>query len=130
MGHGFRFLPHYSTTPPYFFLFFFFHIHSFFKMFIIIRFYSFDNILYCISRKTVDTEYTYYSWCMTSTDIVKWIKMNYYENFEKGMNMKKRGSSREKGRGNEIHAPRACAYNSSNCVLIEVALVGCVYYNK
>ena len=24
--------------------------------------------LYCISRKTVDTDYTYYSWCMTSTD--------------------------------------------------------------
>jgi hypothetical protein len=43
------------------------------------------SLLYCISRKTVDTEYTYYSWCMTSTDIVKWRKMNDYENFEKGM---------------------------------------------
>jgi hypothetical protein len=32
------------------------------------------SLLYCISRKTVDTEYTYYSWCMTSTDIVKWRK--------------------------------------------------------
>ena len=41
-----------------------------------------------ISRKTVDTEYTYYSWCMTSTDIVKWRKRNDYENFEKGMIMK------------------------------------------
>jgi hypothetical protein len=30
------------------------------------------SLLYCISWKTVDTEYTYYSWCMTSTDIVKW----------------------------------------------------------
>jgi hypothetical protein len=32
------------------------------------------SLLYCISRKNVDTEYTYYSWCMTSTDIVKWRK--------------------------------------------------------
>jgi hypothetical protein len=38
----------------------------------------------------VDTEYTYYSWCMTSTDIVKWRKTNDYENFEK------RWGSREK----------------------------------
>jgi hypothetical protein len=45
--------------------------------------------LYCISRKTVDTEYTYYSWYMFSTDIVKWRKTNDYENFEKAMiNMK------------------------------------------
>ena len=43
------------------------------------------TLLYCISRKTVDTEYMYYSWCMTSTDIVKWRKTNDYENFEKGM---------------------------------------------
>ena len=41
------------------------------------------SLLYCISRKTVDAEYTYYSWCMTSTDIVKWRKTNDYENFEK-----------------------------------------------
>ena len=41
--------------------------------------------LYCFSQKTVDTEYTYYSWCMTSTDIVKWRKRNDYENFEKVM---------------------------------------------
>jgi hypothetical protein len=41
--------------------------------------------LYCISRKTVNTEYMYYSWCMTSTDIVKWRKTNDYENFVKGM---------------------------------------------
>ena len=65
------------------------------------------SLLYCISRKTVDTEYTYYSWCMTSTDIVKWRKTNDYENFEKGMIymkiLKKRG-----GGGNEIHAPCAC----------------------
>jgi hypothetical protein len=71
------------------------------------------SLLYCISRKTVDTEYTYFSWCMTSTDIVKWRKTNDYENFEKGMiYMKilgKRGGSREKGGGgNEIHAPCAC----------------------
>ena len=32
--------PLFSTTPP----FFLFHIHSFFKIFIIIRFSSFDNI--------------------------------------------------------------------------------------
>jgi hypothetical protein len=52
-------------------------------------------LLYCISRKSVDTEYTYYSWCMTSTDIVKWRKTNDYEHFEKGMIymkiLKKRG---------------------------------------
>ena len=56
----------------------------------------------------------YYSWCMTSTDIVKWRKNEWlwkfwkrndlYENFEK-----KGGGSREKGGGgNEIHAPCAC----------------------
>jgi hypothetical protein len=69
--------------------------------------------LYCISRKTMDTEYTYYSWCMTSTDIVKWRKTNDYENFEKGMIytkiLKKGGGGREKGGGgSEIHAPCAC----------------------
>ena len=74
------------------------------------------SLLYYISRKTVDTEYRYYSWCMTSTDIVKWRKnewlwkfwkRNYlYENFEK-----RGGGSREKGeRGNEIHTPCACDY--------------------
>jgi hypothetical protein len=116
MEHGFRFL-----LLPLFFQNF--HInHSFFKICIIIRFSSFDNIsrrhtswiirvfcvhsfssLYCISRKTVDTEYTYYSWFMMSTDIVKWRKTNDYENFEEGMiNMKilKKGGNREK-RGEE-----------------------------
>jgi hypothetical protein len=79
MGHGFRFL-----LPPFLYYPSFFKIfrnkHSFFKIFIIIRFSSFDNIsrrhtsriirAFCvhsfstdtyISRKTVDTEYTYYS---------------------------------------------------------------------
>ena len=69
-------------------------------------------LVYCISRKTVETEYTYYSWCMTSTDIVKWRKTNDYEYFEKGIIkkiLKKGGGSREKGGGgNEIHAPCAC----------------------
>ena len=39
----------------------------------LVLFFSTDTVtlLYCISRKTVDKEYTYYSWCMTSTDIVK-----------------------------------------------------------
>ena len=56
----------------------------------------------------------YYSWCMTSTNIVKWRKNEWlwkfwkrndlYENFEK-----RGGGSREKGGGgNEIHAPCAC----------------------
>ena len=68
------------------------------------------SLLYCISRKNVDTEYMYYSWCMTSTDIVKWRKNEWlwkfwkrndlYENFEK------RGLVE-----NEIHAPCACALN-------------------
>jgi hypothetical protein len=66
-----------------------------------------------ISRKTVDTEYTYYSWWMTSTDIVKWRKRNDYENFEKEMiymKIFKKGGVVEKrgGVGNEIHAPCAC----------------------
>ena len=106
MRHGFRFL-----LP----LFQNFHInHSFFKIFIIIRFSSF---LCCISRKTVDTEYTYYSWCMTSTDIVKWRKTNDHENFEKGMIYMKilkrgRGSREKGGGGNEIHAPCACGVYS------------------
>jgi hypothetical protein len=41
------------------------------------------SLLYCISRKTVDTEYTYYSWCMTSTDIVKWKKNEWIWKFWK-----------------------------------------------
>ena len=57
------------------------------------------------SRKTVDTEYMYYSWCMTSTDIVKWRKTNYHENLEKGMIMK----IWRKKKWDEIHAPCACA---------------------
>ena len=132
MGHGFRFLlPPFSLLPPPFFQNF--HInHSFFKIFIIIHFffiwqyqkmsYIMNNtcilcpqffVLYCISRKTVDTEYTYYSWCMTSTDIVKWRKNEWLWKFWKRNdlygNFEKRGGSREKGGGgNEIHAPCAC----------------------
>jgi hypothetical protein len=41
------------------------------------------SLLYCISRKNVDTEYTYYSWCMTSTDIVKWRKHEWLWKFWK-----------------------------------------------
>ena len=85
-----------SLTPPHFIevtllppFFQNFHNHSFS---------SFDNIskrhtswiirghrihvlFMIISRKTVDTEYTYYSWCMTPTDIVKWRKTINYGNF-------------------------------------------------
>jgi hypothetical protein len=72
--------------------------------------FTFSLILY--QSKTVDTEYTYYVWCMTSIDIVKWRKTNDYENFEKGlinMNIVKKEDSREKEGGeNEIHAPCAC----------------------
>jgi prenyltransferase beta subunit len=66
--------------------------------------------LYCISRKTVDTEYTYYSWCMTSTDILKWRKTNDYENFEKGMiymKILKKVGSREKGEEEPKSMPHA-----------------------
>ena len=58
-------------------------------------------------RKTVDTEYTYYSWCMTSTDIVKWRKNEWLWKFWKkgGGVVEKRG-----GGGNEIHAPCACDF--------------------
>ena len=103
MGHEFRFL-----------------LSPFFKIFIIIRFSSVDNIsrrhtswiirVFCVSRKTVDTEYTYYSWCMTSTDIVKWRKTSDYANFEKGMIMKilkKGGGSREKGEEETKSMPHA-----------------------
>jgi hypothetical protein len=71
--------------------------------------------LYCISRKTVDTEYTYYSWCMTSTDIVKWRKNEWlwtfwktndlYENFEKKGVVEKRGEEETKSMP---HAPAIC----------------------
>jgi hypothetical protein len=71
------------------------------------------HLVYCISRKTVDTEYTYYSWCMTSTDIVKWRKNEWlwkfwkrndlYENFEKkGGVVEKRGEEETKSMP---HAP-------------------------
>ena len=70
------------------------------------------SLLYCISRKTVDTEYTYYSWCMTSTDIVKWRKNEWlwtfwkrndlYENFEKRGVVEKRGEGETKSMP---HAP-------------------------
>jgi hypothetical protein len=81
LGHGIRFLlPPFLYYPPFFV----------------------DVIhLYCISRKNVDTEYTYYSWCMTSTDIVKWRKNEWlwkfwkrndlYENLKKGGIVEKRG---------------------------------------
>ena len=79
------------------------------------------SLLYCISRKTVDTEYTYYSWCMTSTDIVKWKKNEWlwkfwkrndlYENFEKRGVVEKRG---EEERKSMPHAPVCkCRYNIS-----------------
>ena len=78
--------PPFLYYPPLFWIIRVFCVHSF-----------------CISRKTVDTEYTYYSWCMTSTDIVKWRKNEWLWKFWK------KGGSREKGgRGNEIHAPCAC----------------------
>jgi hypothetical protein len=65
------------------------------------------SLLYCISQKNVDTEYMYYSWCMTSTDIVKWRKNEWLWKFWKRNdlheNFEKRG-----GGGNETHAPCAC----------------------
>ena len=70
------------------------------------------SLLYCISRKNVDTEYMYYSWCMTSTDIVKWRKNEIMKILKKEWfiwKFWKKGGSREKGGGgNEIHAPCAC----------------------
>ena len=70
------------------------------------------SILYCISRKTMDTKYTYYSWCMTSTDIVKWRKNEWlwkfwkrndlYENFEKKGLVEKMGEEETKSMP---HAP-------------------------
>jgi hypothetical protein len=52
-----------------------------------------------------------YSWCMMSTDIVKWRKTNDYENFEEGMiNMKilKKGGNREKRGEEETKSMRLC----------------------
>ena len=82
MVHGFHFpLPLFSTTPLF-------------------SKFSYKSFL-VISRKTVDTEYTYYSWCMTSTDIVKWRKNEWLWKFWKRNdlyeNFKKKGGSREKG---------------------------------
>ena len=91
--------------------------------------------LYCISRKTVDTEYTYYSWCMTSTDIVKWRKTNDYENFEKGMIMKimkkegvveKRGEEETKSMP---HAPVFVCSNTSVAPLYGVYIFMISWYN-
>jgi hypothetical protein len=65
--------------------------------------------------KTVDTEYTYYSWCMTSTDIKlsneeKRMIMNILKKEWLIWKFSKNGGSREKGwGGNEIHAPCTCA---------------------
>ena len=60
----------------------------------------------------MDTEYTYYSWCVTSTDIVKWRKNEWlwkfwkrndlYENFEKRGVVEKRGEEETKSMP---HAP-------------------------
>ena len=50
----------------------------------------FRLIQYRRGRKTVDTEYTYYSWCMTSTDIVKWRKKEWLWKFWKKGGRRKR----------------------------------------
>jgi len=95
-GMDFRFLlPLFSTTPLFFQNF---HSHSFFKIFMIIRFSSFVNIsrrhtswiirVFCVHSFSTDTVYD-------------------YENFEK------KGGSREK-RGDEIYAPCACARDDIN----------------
>jgi hypothetical protein len=62
MGHGFRFLPPFLYYPPFFQNF---HNYSFFKIFIIIRFSSFDNIsrrhrsriirVFCVHSFSTDT---------------------------------------------------------------------------
>ena len=53
----------------------------------------------------------YYSWCTTSTDIVKWNKKELWKFWKRNdyEKKKKKGGegSREK-RGDEIHAPSAC----------------------
>ena len=78
----------------------------------------FSTLSSCFSRKTVDTEYTYYSWCMTSTDIVKWRKTNDYENFEKEWFIwkfwKRGGGSREKGEEETKSMPHASVININN----------------
>ena len=56
------------------------------------------SLLYCISRKTVDTEYMYYSWCSLLI-LSNEEKTNDYENFEKGMiymKILKKGGGRRK----------------------------------
>ena len=87
--------------PPPFFQNFHIH-HSFFKIFIIIRFSSFDNI----SRR--HTSWIIRVFCVHSFSTF-WKRNDLYEKFEK------KGGSREKGGGgNEIHAPCACAFISLN----------------
>ena len=72
------------------------------------------SLLYCISRKNVYTEYMYYSWCMTSTDIVKWRKNEWlwkfrkrndlYENLEKRGVVEKRGEEETKSITQPLHS--------------------------
>jgi hypothetical protein len=64
------------------------------------------SLLYCISRKTVDTEYT-------STDIVTWGKTNDYENFEKRGVVEKRGEEETKS------MPHATVSNLSKCTKLK-----------
>jgi hypothetical protein len=68
------------------------------------------DVWYWIRRKNADTEYMYYSWCMTTTDIVKlrkteWLwkfgkRNDLYENFEK-----RRGVVEKRGRRKRNSCP-------------------------
>jgi hypothetical protein len=84
--------------------------------------------IYCISRKTVDTEYPYYSWCITSTDIVKWRKTNDYENFEKGMIymkiLKKGGIVEKRGEEETKSMPHAPVFLSAISWLADIIGAG------
>ena len=76
-----------------------------------------------ISRKNVDTEYMYYSWCMTSTDIVKWRKNEWLWKFWK------KGDSREKGGGGKeviiyiLHSFKCYLHENLDLIIIFFTLL-------
>jgi hypothetical protein len=51
---------------------------------------QFFDLSYTVSVEKLDTEYMYYSWCMTSTDIVKWRKKEWLWKFWKKGGRRKR----------------------------------------
>jgi hypothetical protein len=97
------------------------------------------SLLYCISRKNVDTEYTYYSWCMTSTDIVKWRKNEWLWKFWKRNDLheilKKRGGGvvEKGGRRKQNTCPKRLWFfqqRYDNTLNVAVKVLTCLGFSK